>query len=133
MKEIESEMGALKDVITDVHGLVEQGKEGLDHIEGHVSEAETNTKHAVDELIIANKWACSARWKVLIIVIICLAILCNRCCDRRCSWCGFWYNEKQELKTAVNKNVFYCHCAPPVGPSSRRNKCSLSMLFPDSS
>jgi len=52
MREIEKEMGALKDVMADVHNLVEEGREGLDVVEEHVTHADKNTKQAVDELVI---------------------------------------------------------------------------------
>jgi len=61
--------------MADVHNLVEEGREGLNAVEGHVDATDKNTSKAVDELVVASKLACGARWKVLIIVLLCLAIL----------------------------------------------------------
>jgi len=75
VSEIAEQLGALRDVAKDINELVYEGREKLDMADVHVTNADESTNQAVEELVIANKYACAARWKVLIIVVLILVIL----------------------------------------------------------
>jgi t-SNARE complex subunit (syntaxin) len=75
MREIESEIGAVREVMQDFSDIVAQGREQLDTVEVTVGKTDEDVEKGVEELVVANKFACSARWKMLIIAILCLLIL----------------------------------------------------------
>jgi len=75
MREIESELSALRDVMRDVKDLVDEGRDQLDIAEQQVVVSDVRVEKGIDDLEESNKLACSARWKKLWILICCLILL----------------------------------------------------------
>merc|ERR1712225_554 len=65
MREIEGELSALRDVMRDVKGLVDEGRDQLDIVEEQVVVSDIRVEKGIDDLTDANRLACSARWKKL--------------------------------------------------------------------
>merc|ERR1712225_120231 len=75
MREIEGELSALRDVMHDVKGLVDEGRDQLDVVEEQVVVSDIRVEKGIDDLTDANRLACSARWKKLWVLICCLILL----------------------------------------------------------
>ncbi|KAL6048506.1 hypothetical protein QOT17_020994 [Balamuthia mandrillaris] len=75
MQGIAEDVEALRDVMADMKHLVDEGREHLNITEEQTSSAVANTAQANEELVVANKLACSARYKMLCIGVCCLLLL----------------------------------------------------------
>jgi syntaxin 7 len=75
IKSIEKDLTQLNEIFRDMATLVDEAQPQLDDIENNVGSGLENVEVAVSDLEKAEKLACSARWKILIIALLCLIII----------------------------------------------------------
>ncbi|KAK5582496.1 hypothetical protein RB653_004081 [Dictyostelium firmibasis] len=75
IKKLVTELVAIKEISEDLHSLVGEQRAPIEQIDKNVSATEFNVSDANEELVDANKFACSARKKIVVIVILVLIII----------------------------------------------------------
>jgi len=72
---LEKDVAEAAEMVKDFNQIVVDQQPELDRVEEHVGEAESNVKRGEEILNTTAGLACSARWKICIIIILCIVII----------------------------------------------------------